>query len=284
MPWKQTDADLELEDDLRWRAYPKGRGHTVTGNVRVCKNVYSPQLGNKRDILVYLPPSYEKSDRHYPVLYMHDGQNIFDDATSYVGEWQVDESMEKLAQEGLEVIVVGVPNAGVERLNEYSPFKDPQHGGGKGDAYLEFLTQTLKPMIDAEFRTLPDRDNTGVMGSSMGGFISMCAYYRCPQVFGKAGVVSPSFWFGSSVIYEFVAKAPKLRGKLYMDVGFEEITLSHVSSRRYLQGVRRMHKILLEKGWKEGQNYLYVEDPIGVHNEAHWARRFPDMMRFLFGA
>ena len=271
------------EEDLRWRVYPKGKGHTVSGDVRLRKNVESPQLGNKRDIVVYLPPSYAKSHKHYPVLYMHDGQNIFDAATSYVGEWQVDEAMEMLAQEGIEVIVVGIPNAGVERLNEYSPFKDAEHGGGKGEDYLDFLSQTVKPMIDAEFRTLPERENTGVMGSSMGGFISIYAYYRRPEVFGKAGVVSPSFWFGDGAIYIFVEGTRQSPGKLYMDVGFKEITLSHLSSRRYLQGVRRMHRILLKKGWQPGEDYLYVEDPEGVHNEAHWARRFPDMMRFLFG-
>ena len=255
----------------------------MVGEVLVYKGLHSPQLGNQRDILVYLPPSYRKGQRRYPVLYMHDGQNIFDEATSYVGEWQVDESMEMLAQEGIEAIVVGIPNMGLERLNEYSPFRDPKHGGGKGEQYLEFLIKTVKPLIDDEFRTLPGRDHTGVMGSSMGGFISLCAYYFYPEVFGMAGVVSPALWFADGAIYHFVEKAPRVPGRLYMDVGFREVTSSHVSSRRYLEGVRRMHRLLLQKGWRPGQDYLYLEDPQGVHNEGHWARRFPNMMRFLFG-
>jgi len=123
-----------------WKPYPTGPGHTAVGEILVYKDIRSPELGNSRDILVYLPPSYRKSDRRYPVLYMHDGQNIFDEATSYAGEWQVDESMQGLSQEGLEVIVVGIPNMGVERLEEYSPFRDPRHGGGKGGKYLKFIT------------------------------------------------------------------------------------------------------------------------------------------------
>lgn len=266
-----------------WKHHPAGPGHTVVGELLVYAGLRSPQLGNKRDILVYLPPSYRKSNRHYPVLYMHDGQNIFDDATSYVGEWQVDESMEKLAQEGIEAIVVGIPNLGVERLNEYSPFPDPKHGGGKGQKYLKFLIETIKPLIDEEFRTLPGREHTGLIGSSMGGFISLSAYYYHPEVFGKAGVMSPAFWFANDAIYSFVEQATQVPGRLYMDVGFREITFSQVSSRRYLERVRRMHRLLTQKGWQPGQDYLYVEDKEGVHNEGHWARRFPGMMRFLFG-
>lgn len=284
MPQAHNAVDTHSsEGEMHWQAHPNGPGHTVVGDVRLLPGLKSSQLDNKRDIAVYLPPSYARGHRHYPVLYMHDGQNIFDDASSYVGEWQVDESMEMLAQEGLEAIVVGIPNAGVERLNEYSPFRDPKHGGGKGQAYLEFLTQTVKPLIDGEFRTLPGRENTGVMGSSMGGLISLYAYYRFPQVFGKAGVVSPSFWFAEGAIYGYVEGAAQVAGKLYMDVGYREITLSHVSSRRYLEGVRRMDKLLLQKGWRPGQDYQYLEDKEGVHNEGHWARRFPEMMRFLFG-
>lgn len=272
-----------MEKTLRWQAHPSGPGHTVVGDVRVLKGLHSPQLGNQRDLLVYLPPSYSTSSQRYPVLYMHDGQNLFDDATSYVGEWRVDESMEMLSREGLETIVVGIPNAGTERLNEYSPFRDPKHGGGKGQRYLEFLAATVKPLIDAEFRTLPGRETTGVMGSSMGGLISLYAYYRFPEVFGRAGVVSPSFWFAEGALYGYVEGAAQVAGRLYMDVGYREITLSHVSSRRYLEGVRRMNNLLLLKGWSKGEDYLYVEDKQGVHNEAHWARRFPEMMRFLFG-
>jgi len=273
---------VRVEKIVGWESYPKGRGHTVSGDVRVFRKLHSPQLGSHRDILVYLPPSYTASQKRYPVLYMHDGQNIFDDATSYVGEWHVDEVMEELAKEGLEAIVVGIPNAGVRRLDEYSPFEDSEYGGGEGEAYLRFLIEAVKPLIDCDFRTLPRREHTFVMGSSMGGLISLYAFFRHPEVFGGAGVMSPSLWFGDRRVFDYAEAAPFVPGRLYMDVGYKESTLSHVSSRRYLADVRRMHRILLRKGYEEG-NYLYLEDKQGMHNEADWARRLPGALRFLLG-
>ncbi|WP_233498181.1 alpha/beta hydrolase [Meiothermus sp. QL-1] len=264
-----------------WTPHPQGPGHTVVGEVWVFEGLRSPELGNQRDIRVYLPPSYRQSERRYPVLYMHDGQNLFDEATSYVGEWQVDENMEALAREGLEAIVVGIPNMGLERLDEYSPFRDPRYGGGRGARYLRFIVETLKPFIDDELRTLPGRAHTAIAGSSMGGFISLCAYHLYPQVFGGAGVMSPSFWFAEGAIYHLVEKTPRAPGRLYMDVGHLELSLSGVDSRRYLEDVRRMHRLLLQKGWRLGVDYHYLEDPAGAHHEAHWARRFPGMARFL---
>lgn len=271
---------MRVERIVGWESHPKGRGHTVRADVRVFRGLYSPQLGNHRDILVYLPPSYMASQKRYPVLYMHDGQNLFDEATSYVGEWCVDETMDELAKEGLEALVVGIPNAGVRRLDEYSPFRDSEHGGGEGEAYLRFLIETVKPLVDRDFRTLPQREHTFVMGSSMGGLISLYAFFRHPHVFGGAGVMSPSLWFGDRKVFDYVEGAPFVPGRLYMDVGHRESTLSDVSSRRYLADVRRMHRILLRKGYEEG-NYLYVEDRQGVHNEADWARRLPVALRFL---
>ena len=153
---------------VEWRPYHdiyyERHRHTVSGNIQIAQNVYSPQLDNQRDILIYLPPSYADSQNHYPVLYMHDGYNLFDEATSYTGEWYVDETMEKLsAEEHLEAIVVGIPSMGKERLAEYSPFVDKTYGGGKGEAYLNFIVHTLKPLVDSAFRTLPNKRNTGMI-------------------------------------------------------------------------------------------------------------------------
>jgi predicted alpha/beta superfamily hydrolase len=265
-----------------------GQAHTVVGNVQVLAGLESPQLGNRRDILVYLPPSYERTAGRYPVLYLHDGQNLFDATTSFAGEWQVDESMEALSQEGLEAIVVGVSNAGRARLDEYSPFPQPPHGGGRGDHYLAFLVETVKPLIDAYFRTRPERDQTGIVGSSMGGLISLYAYFRFPEVFGRAGVMSPSLWFGRGAIYDYVQQAPYVSGQIYLDVGTRELgdghggffgTVSH--SRRYYTSVRRMHRLLVRKGYRPKRELLYIEDKWAGHGEDAWARRLPVALRFL---
>jgi predicted alpha/beta superfamily hydrolase len=192
---------------VQWLAYGEyydsGRGHQVSGTIRVAPAVHSPELGNRRDILVYLPPSYHEGEGRYPVIYMQDGQNLFDEATSYAGEWGVDETMEALGrEEGLEAIIVGVPNMGIQRVDEYSPFRDRRLGGGRGDDYLRFLTQTLKPQIDRDFRTLGGRKHTGILGSSLGGLISLYGFFRAPAVFGFAGVMSPSLWFAGGAIYD----------------------------------------------------------------------------------
>lgn len=277
-----------MVDWLNYRELYAGNGHTVIGNVKVLKDFESAQLGNRRDILVYLPPSYETGNERYPVLYLHDGQNLFDEATSFAGEWRVDETMEVLSEEGLEAVVVGIPNAGLARLDEYSPFRDKRSGGGLGDRYLDFIINDLKPLIDAQFRTLPGRENTGIMGSSMGGSISLYAFFRHPEVFGFAGAMSPSFWFANGAIFKYVKGAPFIPGRIYLDAGTREYnqgnwlsTRSH--SRRYYAGVRRMHRLLAKKGYRPRRDLLYVEEKWARHDEDAWSRRLPRAIRFLLG-
>jgi predicted alpha/beta superfamily hydrolase len=271
-----------------WQDYStfrQGQQHTVKGDVRVLDGLDSPQLNNRRHILVYLPPSYKQSSKHYPVLYMQDGQNLFDAATSFAGEWQVDETMEALSQEGLEAIVVGIPNMGEKRLDEYSPFHQLKLGGGSGDQYLAFLMETVKPLIDKEFRTCPDREHTAIMGSSLGGFISLYGFFRYPQVFGLVSIMSPAFWFARGAIYTYVENAPFTPGKIYLDVGTREhgghrsTMKSH--SRRYYAAVRRMQRILVKKGYRPKRDLLYVEEKWAGHEEQAWARRLPNAIRFL---
>lgn len=274
-----------------WRdyasVYPRGQ-HTISGTIRVLRGLESPQLGNRRDVLVYLPPSYVESDRRYPVLYMHDGQNLFDAATSYAGEWHADETMEVLAREGLEAIVVGVPNAGERRFNEYIPFPSPELEDAQGDAYVAFLADTVKPIIDRDFRTRPGREATGVAGSSLGGLISLYTYFRRPEVFGLAGVFSPAFRWGKGDIFPFVKQAAFSPGRIYMDVGTaEEVGLAKTRrsepalALRYLRYVRRMDELLCRKGYLPGATLRYVEEEEAVHHESAWARRLPGALRFL---
>ncbi|GAB4450314.1 MAG: hypothetical protein Kow0031_32790 [Anaerolineae bacterium] len=274
-----------------WRHYTEyhaGRPHTVTGDLRVLPHLYSPQLGNQRDILVYLPPSYPYGDWRYPVLYMHDGQNLFDAHTSFAGEWQVDETVQALSREGVEAIVVGIPNTGRERINEYSPFVDALNGGGKGDGYLAFITDTVKPLVDAEFRTLRHRNFTGLLGSSMGGLISLYGFFSRPDAFGLAGVMSPALWFANQAVFRYVKQAEFSPGKIYLDAGPREYAGAagskkqrRTKSGRYSGSVRDMSELLAGKGYQPGASLKFVEETDAQHEEAAWARRLPDALRYL---
>jgi predicted alpha/beta superfamily hydrolase len=265
---------------------------SVIGRLLVWQQAYSPQLDNQRDIFVHLPPSYhDGSDRHYPVVYMHDGQNLFDENSSFVGEWQVDESMTVLANEGIEAIIVGISSLDATRMNELGPFTTSRYGESRADLYLSFLTETIKPVIDADFRTLPDRTNTVIMGSSMGGLVSFYALYQCPDTFGKAGIMSPAFrvFLGDSI--ELVKRNQAPLARIYLDAGTHE-TMNTMRgmwlkrryySRAYRNTVRDIRALLLEK-CHYGENLRYVEDRGAIHHEKEWSRRFPDAMRFLLPA
>lgn len=263
-----------------WIDYPgeaDGPHHTVVGTMKALAQLESPQLGNRRDILVYLPPSYNTSQRRYPVIYMHDGQNLFDRATSFGEEWEVDQTLEAASRDGLEAIVVGIPNLGEERLNEYSPWVDRRHKqGGRGNDYLDFIIHTLKPLIDRDFRTMPGRDSTGIAGSSMGGLISLYAFFKHPQTFGFAGVMSPALWFAGGSIFPFIKERPFVPGRLYLDVGTSE-------GSEELHDVRRLKELLAQKGYRTGRDLLYVVEMGGQHNERAWARRLRRELHFLLG-
>jgi predicted alpha/beta superfamily hydrolase len=266
----------------------EGGGSRVAGTVKVMRGVRSPELGNTRDLLVYLPPSYPTANRTYPAIYMHDGQNLFDEATSFAGEWRVDEALEALSQDGLEAIVIGVPNTGAERLQEYSPFRDARFGGGRAGEYLRFIVETVKPLVDDAFRTTGDRDATATIGSSMGGLISLYAFFERPDVFGAVGAVSPSVGFASGALIEYLERAPFVGGRIYMDVGTHEgrpRDRDPLELRRrpgaYVRQVRDARNRLIRKGYREGQDLLYVEEEGAAHNEAAWAERLPQALRFL---
>jgi predicted alpha/beta superfamily hydrolase len=277
----------------KWLDYEEayeGGGSRVAGTVKVLRKVRSEQLGNERDILVYLPPSYPTANRTYPTLYMHDGQNLFDEATSFAGEWRVDEALEHLAEEGIEAIVVGVPNSGSDRLNEYSPFRDARFGGGRAADYVKFIVDTVKPLVDDAFRTTGERDGTGTIGSSMGGLISLYAFFERPDVFGAVGAVSPSVGFARGALIEYLARARFVGGRIYLDVGTHEGRPRdrdplHLRDQpgAYVRMVRDARDLLVRKGYREGPSLLYVEEEGAVHNEAAWAERLPRILRFLLG-
>lgn len=246
----------------------------IVGNVRVLAGVDSPELGNTRDVQVYLPPSYAGTGRHYPVIYMHDGQNLFDPSASFAGEWRVDDTLERIASDGIEPIVVAVPNMGVHRLAEYTPFMDAEKRGGRGDAYLDFIVHSLKPEVDRRFRTRHERTHTGIMGSSLGGLISLYAFFRHPGVFGFAGIMSPSLWWAGRAIFPYVGRYPRWGGRLYVDIGTAE-------GRTHVRNARLMVRYLRRTADRPRRNLLYVEEKGAGHHENAWAQRFERAVRFL---
>jgi predicted alpha/beta superfamily hydrolase len=263
-------TDTNLTDWITYDEYRPGK-HTATGEMRVLPGLFSPQLNNTRDLLVYLPPDHERSDRRYPVLYFHDGQNLFDTGTAFGGnEWRVDETLQALSAQGLDAIAVGLPNAGEDRLPEYSPF--PGYGPARGEAYLAFIIETVKPIIDAAFNTRPEREHTGLLGSSMGGLISLYGFFRHPEVFGLVGGMSPSLWYTRGAIYSFIRRAPLNAGRIYIDNGTRENSAAH------------LERLLIEKGYVRGRNLMYLAEEGGTHTETAWARRLPDALSFLLGA
>lgn len=234
-----------------------------------------PQLNRTRRLWVYLPPNYETSENTYPVMYMQDGQNIFDVASSFAGEWEVDESLNTLFDDGDDgIIIIGIDNGGTHRIDEYSPWDHPEYGGGEGDAYVDFIINSLKPFIDTNFRTKPDRLNTGIMGSSLGGLISFYAAIKHQDVFGKAGVFSPSFWL-SNQIYDLVETTGKEHDmKIYLLAGEQE-------SGSLIQEVVNMQNTLLNAGFQPSEVLLHT-DPEGQHSEWFWRQEFPGAYTWLF--
>ena len=232
----------------------------------------APQLNCKKKIWVYLPKSYtSKTEKKFPVIYMHDAQNLFDSKTSYAGEWNVDETLDSL---NAEIIVIGIEHGNEKRLDELTPFKNEKYGGGKGDNYLDFIVSTLKPYIDKTYKTLPNKKNTAIFGSSLGGLTSYYAVLKYPEIFGKAGVFSPSFWF-SDAIFEMTKKTKKLKAKIYFMCGDNEDAqmVPDLNKIVYLVDSIRCHCLALNKTEliKGGQ-----------HNEKLWRENFKKAYLWLF--
>jgi predicted alpha/beta superfamily hydrolase len=242
---------------------------------RVLSAVRSPQRGTERDLDVFLPMSYARTRRRYPVVYMQDGQNLADPARAFAGTWELERAIETLASGGIEAIFVGVPNLGEARIREYTPFVDAKAGGGDGDAYLAYLERTIKPLVDRRFRTRPEREATGVFGSSLGALISLYAFFRAPETFGFTGAMSPSLWFADRAMLSYVERDGTPAGRIYLDTGTDE-------GAGTLRDARDLVRILERKGY--GQDRLrYVEDQGGRHAESDWARRLVPALEFLLG-
>lgn len=287
--WADRPADESRRVELNGRTpvarppQPTSRPSTVTGEIRR-HEVESPQLKNTRTVLVWLPPGYDAdTDRRYPVLYMNDGQNVFDAATSYIGvEWQADETAKRLIQSGeIEpLIIVGIYNT-PDRMAEYAPVRDPARGlGGKADAYLAFIAETLKPMIDKTYRTQPEREHTGIAGSSLAGFFSIYAICDRPEVFGKADVVSPGPWsIGDAMSLYIRTHPPRPDARIWVEYGTAE-----GGDSTYADRVRELVELLASKGLERGKSIESFEDAGAAHNEEAWAKRLPKALKFLYPA
>ncbi|MGB8194629.1 MAG: alpha/beta hydrolase-fold protein [Chitinophagaceae bacterium] len=248
------------------------RKHTASANVQIIDtSFYIPQLKRHRRIWVYLPPGYAKSKKRYPVLYMHDGQNLFDDATSFSGEWGVDETLDSSKKH---CIVIGIDNGAIKRMNEYNPYDNERFGKAEGKEYVDFIAKTLKPYIDKKYRTLADKNNTTVAGSSMGGLISMYAILRHPKVFGAAGVFSPSFWIApqlSADLNKMVSTATHQKSRIYFYAGERE-------SKDLVREVLAVFETMRRKAGNKMEVKINAE---GEHNEATWRQEFPAFYNWI---
>ena len=256
---------------------PTPRPSTAGPGVHVlAQRLAMPGLGRERTLRLYLPPSYETApDKRYPVIYMHDAQNLFDDATSYAGEWGVDETLDAFARtRGFEAIVVGIDNGGEARNHELSPWSNPQIDPAQGEQYMAFVVDTVKPFIDARYRTRPDRANTAMIGSSLGGLVTHYALLRYPQVFGKAAIFSPSYWVSNEVYAQTAAHPWPADTRVYFYIGGKEGDES-------VPDVERMIPLLATPDHAVRDITLHIE-PDAQHNEKAWRVEFPRAIAWLF--
>ncbi len=258
-----------------WKDYIDTKS-SLSANVKILSEGFEmPNLNKKRRIWIYLPPNYHESFERYPVLYMHDGQNLFDANTSYSGEWEVDESLDELFDEkGIKIIVIGIDNAGEERIDEYTPWKlNGFDSNPQGEAYINFIKQTLKPYVDENFRTLSDPKNNGIMGSSLGGLISHYAVLKYPETFGFAGVFSPSFEMAPKS-FPFTKNHSQVKSsKIYYMSGDSE-------SENMDLLMKKMVKQMKASGFPSSNIKSKVVAG-GKHNEKLWKEEFKDAITWL---
>jgi len=255
---------------------------SLTGLIRSHPGFHSNVLNNDRNLTVYLPPRYaEEPRRRYPVLYMHDGQNVFNGMTSFIpnAEWRADEAAQALIEAGLiePIIIVGIDNAGAARADEYLPTRARNMGGKAGD-YAKMVLDEIKPMIDRTYRTKTDAQNTGLCGSSFGGIITMTMGLRHPDKFGKLAVVSPSVWWDNKVILKMVDELPrKSKQRIWVDIGTDEGPGAEAAT-------VELKDRLVRKGWRAGQDLALYIDRGAKHNEPAWAGRMDAILMYLFPA
>ena len=255
-----------------------GTTSTAASNVQILSNnFYMPQLNRYRKIWIYLPPDYFTTSKNYPVIYMQDGQNLFDNATSFSGEWQIDETLNTLHSQGnYGAIVVGIDNGGAERLNEYSPWVNSSYGGGQGNLYMQFVAETLKPYIDINFRTRPESQFNALIGSSMGAFISTYGSTAYSNYFSKVGIFSPAFWFSLTNMNNYITSTTNNLTNLRM-----YFVAGQTESSSMVTDVNLVKNIFLSKG-VSNSNVITKFDSYGTHTESYWRGEFSAAYLWLF--
>lgn len=261
-----------------WEDLGGGNPSTAASNVHVMSEAFAmPQLNRTRKIWIYLPPDYETSSKTYPVIYMQDGQNLFDNATAFAGEWQVDETLNSLfAQGDYGAIVIGIENGGGNRINEYTPWNNSQYGGGEGSQYMDFVAQTLKPYVDANYRTKTGREYTALIGSSLGGLISTYGSVKYSDVFSKVGSFSPAYWIVRDQLDNYLATtgADLSALRIYFVAGSNESSTMSAD-------IESVKNRLQAKGLSAANTKVKL-DSYGQHNEAYWRGEFAAAYQWLF--
>jgi predicted alpha/beta superfamily hydrolase len=263
---------------VKWKGAASATQSTASKNVSIMDTNYAmPQLSRNRRIWLYLPPDYQTSKKYYPVIYMQDGQNLFDKKTSFSGEWEVDETLNDLYAKGdYGVIVVGIDNGGNKRMDEYSPWKNGSYGGGEGDAYLDFIIKTLKPHIDSNYRTKKQPEYTCLFGSSMGALIATYGAEKFPSVFGKVGSFSPAYWVALPGLNTYIQNSTNNISNLrIIQVAGQKESPTMAT---HLQNITNLQ---LSKGLKSTNSKIKI-DADGTHSESYWKREFGAAYQWLF--
>lgn len=272
----EVSADVSQDYTIKgWKDdYPeRPKTYTATPQVKIIDTAFKiPQLNRTRRIWVYLPKGYATSGKSYPVLYMPDGQNLFNEKTAAFGEWGVDECLDTLQQKlDKPCIVVGIDHGGDKRTTEYNPYDHPKYGIGEGKLFADFIALTLKPYIDSKFRTRKGPENTFIAGSSMGALISFYTVLQYPSVFGAAGVFSPAFWVAPQLFNDAEKFSATSIPRFYLYAGNKE-------SPTMVSDTRKMAEILQKK-----ERYVLrtVINPLGQHNETYWRLEFAGFYKWL---
>jgi predicted alpha/beta superfamily hydrolase len=237
-----------------------------------------PQLNRSRRIHVLLPYDYhDRPDQRYPVHYMTDAQNLFGEGSEY-GNWKIDKSLTKLTREGnANAIIIAIEHGGEDRIQELSPYDNPKLGKGLGASFLRFITDTLKPHVDAKYRTKPDRLNTGIGGSSVGGLLTVYAGLMSPHIFGRLMIFSPSLWISQRVYFDAIHFFEPFESRIYLYAGGQE-------GANMISNFKRFHATL--ENQRFGYDRVKIQtsiDPKGEHSENQWSKEFPVAFKWLYG-